>query len=135
VNARDYYLNFQKTVYDEPFVLRADLRFEEVDEHEGYVKGTLLLIGDFQLYIAEYVRTSPFVRRLKYRYHLQTLNGQLISRWDNAEHHRQVSTFPHHRHDELGAIHASPPMDITTILDAILPYILPGQSDQAPSTR
>jgi hypothetical protein len=135
VNARDYYLNLQKAVHDTPFVLRSDLRFEEVDEHECYVKGALLLIGDFQLHIGEYVLTSPFVRRLKYRYHLQALNGQLISRWDNAEHHRRMSTFPHHRHDGQGVVHPSSPMDIPAILDAILPYILPGQANQESSMR
>jgi hypothetical protein len=129
VNARDYYLSLQRTVHDEPFVLRSDLRFEEIDEHECYVQGDLLLIGDFPLRVAEYVLTSPDVRRPKYRYHLQTLDGQLISRWDNSEHHRKVSSFPDHRHDDQGGLHPSSPMDILGVLDAIDSYILPGQSD------
>lgn len=128
MNARGYYLSLQKAVHDTSFVLRSDLRFEEIDEHEGYVEGTLLLIGDLQLHVAEYVCTSPIVRRLKYRYHLQTLSGQLISRWDNAGHYRQIATFADHRHDAQQVVHPSPPMDIPTVLVAILPYVLPGQS-------
>jgi Family of unknown function (DUF6516) len=129
VNARDYYLGVQRTVHDSALVLNSDLLFEEVDEHACYVKGILLLISDFQLYIAEYVLTSPVVTRPKYRYHLQTLSGQLISRWDNATHHHEVSTFPDHRHDDRDGIHPSPPMDLSGVLDAVLAYILPLQSD------
>jgi len=129
VNARDYYLGVQRTVHDAVFVLGSDLRYEEVDEYVCSIEGILLLIGDFQLYIAEYVLTSPVVTRPKYRYHLQTFSGQLISRWDNATHHHEVSSFPDHRHDDREEIHPSPPMDLTGILDATLAYILPPQSD------
>ena len=103
MNARDYYLGFQRTVHGAPYVLNSDLCFEEVDEHVGYMAGVLLFIDDFQLYLAEYVLTAPVVRRPKYRYHLQTLAGQLISRWDNATHHHTVSNLPDHRHDDQGS--------------------------------
>jgi hypothetical protein len=129
VNARDYYLNFQRAVHSAPYVLSSRLRFEEIDENVCYVQGVLSLIGDFQLHLAEYVFTAPVVRCPKYRYHLQTPAGQLISRWDNAQHHHAVPTSPDHRHDDQGVIHPSPPMDIPHVLDAILSYILPGQSD------
>jgi len=36
----------------------------------------------------------------KYRCHWQDSNGRLIKRWDNAPHHPEVDTFPHHLHDE-----------------------------------
>ena len=56
MNARDYYLGMQRTVHGAAFVLSSDLRFEEVDEHVGYIEGVLLLIGDFQLYIYDNFR-------------------------------------------------------------------------------
>ncbi len=34
----------------------------------------------------------------KYSYHWQDVDGNLISRWDNSPHHREISTFPHHNH-------------------------------------
>ena len=34
-----------------------------------------------------------------YSYHWQNADGQLILRWDNAPHHRPISTFPYHLHD------------------------------------
>ena len=35
----------------------------------------------------------------KYRHHWQSRTGQLIKRWDNAPHYRDIDTFPHHLHD------------------------------------
>jgi hypothetical protein len=35
----------------------------------------------------------------KYRFHWQNKEGNLIKRWDNAKHHPEIDTFPHHMHD------------------------------------
>ena len=35
----------------------------------------------------------------KYRFHWQDADGQLYRRWDNAAHHPNVPTHPHHVHD------------------------------------
>lgn len=51
------------------------------------------LINGWKLYVWEHA-TPKFQR---YAYHI--LKGtELIIRWDNAPHHRQVKTFPHHKH-------------------------------------
>jgi len=104
-------------------VLRSDVRFEEIDVNECYVRGVLTLIGGFELHIAEYVVTDPILTRPKYRYHLQTSDGRLISRWDNAPHHPTVSTFPDHRHDDRDGIHPAPSMNVPDVLDAVLQFI------------
>lgn len=39
------------------------------------------------------------LRRSKYIFHWQTRDGLLIKRWDNAKHHPEISTSPHHLHD------------------------------------
>jgi len=129
VNAREYYSGLQAAIHGVPQVWRSDLRFEEIDEHECYVSGLLLLTGGYELYVAEYVITSPTEARLKYRYHLQTPDGQLVSRWDNAPHHPDVATFPDHRHDGQGEVCSSPPMTVPAALDAALSFILPSQTD------
>ena len=35
----------------------------------------------------------------RYRHHWQNHDGQVIKRWDNAPHHPEIDTFPHHLHD------------------------------------
>jgi len=37
---------------------------------------------------------------LSYRYHWQDATGRLILRYDNAPHHPEVESFPHHKHVE-----------------------------------
>lgn len=47
------------------------------------------------LYIKDYLFIDG---KRKYSYHWQDAHGRLITRWDNSLHHREISTFPHHRH-------------------------------------
>jgi len=123
LNARDYYLSLQNAIHAAPHVLRSDVRFEEIDVNECYVRGILTLIGGFELYIAEYVVTEPVLTRPKYRYHLQTSDGRLVSRWDNAPHHPTVSTSPDHRHDDQGGAHPASSMNVSNVLDAVLQFV------------
>lgn len=122
MNAREYYLDLQEAIHTKPHVLQSNMRFEEIDTNECYVRGVLTLIDDFELHAAEYIITAPRLTRPKYRYHLQTSDGTLVSRWDNAPHHPDVPSFPHHRHDRKG-VYPSPPITIPEVLDTILQFI------------
>jgi hypothetical protein len=124
VNAREYYLDIQATIHAAPHVLRSEMSFEEIDITECYIRGTLHLLGDLELHVAEYVVTEPGIQRLKYRYHLQASeNKALISRWDNVAHYPQLPTFPHHRHNSRGLVQPAEPMDVVKLLDAVLEFI------------
>ncbi len=124
MNARQYYLGVQSAIHAAPHVLRSEIRFDEVDSNECYIRGTIHLVGDLELHIAEYVVTEPAIQRLKYRYHLQrTEDRALVSRWDNVAHHPYVPTHPHHQHDDTGAVHPSSSMDMTMLLEAVLAFI------------
>jgi hypothetical protein len=46
-----------------------------------------------------YVREAIFPHTSKYSYHWQTSTGEMLLRWDNAPHHPEIPTHPHHRHD------------------------------------
>ena len=122
LNARDYYLDLQKAIHANPHVFQSDMKFEEIDTNECYVRGVLMLMDGFELHVAEYVITFPTLSRPKYRYHLQTSEGILVSRWDNAPHHSEMSSFPDHRHDEKG-VHPSTPMSIPDVLGVLLKFI------------
>ncbi|MCP4610188.1 MAG: hypothetical protein GY845_15875, partial [Planctomycetes bacterium] len=36
--------------------------------------------------------------KLRYAYHYQNSNDELIFRYDNVSHHPHISTYPHHKH-------------------------------------
>jgi hypothetical protein len=71
--------------------------FEIQDYKEGrdfyFLKIRANLVDGSTLYIRE------FVSEEEYNYSFQwQKNGELRIRWDNAPHHRELPTFPHHKH-------------------------------------
>ncbi|WP_347489345.1 DUF6516 family protein [Desulfoscipio sp. XC116] len=59
-----------------------------------YIKVQAKLVNETTLFIREYASEEDY----NYSYHWQEDNSQLIIRWDNAPHHKQIKTFPHHKH-------------------------------------
>lgn len=122
MNARAYYQSLQQEITASPLVMSSSLSFTEIDLNECYIRGSLLLLNRSELHIAEYVVTEPHPHRLKYRYHLQDRDGRLLSRWDNAPHHRSVPTYPHHRHDVSGGVEPAESTDLSTILQTLIAW-------------
>jgi hypothetical protein len=57
-------------------------------------------------------------------YAYQLFTDRPLLRWDNKEEFRDLTSFPHHYHDEGGAIHPSPltgdvARDLTAVLDMV----------------
>lgn len=44
------------------------------------------------------IESSNKIKRTKYSYHYQDKNGKLLKRWDNAPHHPEIKSYPHHLH-------------------------------------
>lgn len=122
MKSRAYYAGVQKAILAVPHVIQTRISFDEISEEECYIKGEITFNGGYELHIAEYVVTEPEFKRLKYRFHLQTPDGQMIVRWDNFPHHPEVKSHPDHVHVE-GKVKAAPPMDIPQVLDAVLSFI------------
>jgi sugar lactone lactonase YvrE len=67
-------------------------------EQEGEMlrfKAQLTFTNDSKLFIKEYVFEN---KERKYAYHWADISGNLICRWDNANHWTGISTSPHHKH-------------------------------------
>ena len=54
----------------------------------------------------------------KYSYHCQNNDGDLIVRWDNKPHWKDMSTYPHHKH-ENDQVSPSHRVKIVDVLDHI----------------
>lgn len=63
-----------------------------------YYRLKILLENRSVLFVREYVDEVERV----YSFHWQDQNDEMIMRWDNAPHHRHISTFPHHKHTPAG---------------------------------
>lgn len=117
MRSREYYSQIEAIIKDCPIVSHFSIDFDEIDLHIGYIKGRMELIDGSVLFFIEFVEIQENVaNRLKYKYHRQSENGDLIARWDNVPHHHGIDTFPHHTHDDKG-VHASPNMDLKTVID------------------
>lgn len=66
------------------------------------------------------------LKKRKYAYHWMDSNFQLLIRWDNALHHKQISSFPHHKHisDEKN-IFDSHDISLKEVLEVIASKIKP----------
>ncbi|MEA1906863.1 MAG: DUF6516 family protein [Euryarchaeota archaeon] len=87
----------------------------DFDGTAGYstLKIRVKLINHWYLQVWEH--ETPVTRR--YAYHV--FNGDtMVVRWDNAPHHRGISTFPHHKHAD-GVIIESEEMQIDGALAEI----------------
>ncbi len=117
MKASDYHRQFVESIRELAAILKSETEFREIDERECYLKAVITFTHGYTLRIAEYVVIEgERPQRLKYRYQLLDANQVPISPCDNAPHHKHVSTFPHHRHDEQGKVHSAHEV---TSLDAI----------------
>ena len=63
-------------------------------ENYYYIKAQLELQDGSCLMIRVFMSEDDY----NYSYHWQDINKNLIIRWDNSPHHKEISTYPHHKH-------------------------------------
>ena len=100
---------------------------EEAQGDVGLFRYKLVLRDDSLLEVFERFRvSSEAIVVSRYSFHWQNAAGDLRKRWDNAPHHRDVPTWPHHVHDG-GEANVLPhePMTIETVLAIISAAIEP----------
>ena len=124
MTAREYYNSVLQLFITSRVVLSQRVEFDEQDVHIAYLKGAISLIDGSTLFFAQYVQIgqagSGQINRKKYRYHWRALDGNTRYRWDNARHHPNLSSFPHHVH--VGAaedVRETLPADLWRVLDQI----------------
>lgn len=89
----------------------------EIEENQRRTYVKLELTDSSQLIIKDYKFSD---NKRKYAYHWMDGDRNLRIRWDNTEHWKTISTFPHHKHirnDEN--VTASIETDIESVLTCI----------------
>lgn len=91
------------------------------------MRNTLVLRGRISLVsggVFEF-RISQSPMGVSYSYHLMDEHGNVIFRYDNAPHHPEIETFPHHKHTPSGIEPTSEPsfanvmQEITTRMEQL----------------
>lgn len=78
-------------------VTSSSLTEKTYSEQKGYITGTLWFTDDSVLEFTE-VKSITKKFKDKYSYHYMDSAKQLLFRYDNSPHFRELSTFPHHLH-------------------------------------
>jgi hypothetical protein len=104
-------------------VVEAFIAEETVPNLEGNLQGRLRFWDNSLLVFSEVLVTQGVIlQKVEYSYHYQTADGTLIFRYDNSPHHRQIATFPHHKHTTEGIVDSRPLhlIDVLREIDTIL---------------
>lgn len=95
----DYFSEIQSLIRSSIFVENVDIEYEVKSRSIGIVHGILGMIDGSTFQFMELVNIkSDKMIRLKYRFHLMTVNDEMVFRYDNSPHHPEISTYPHHKH-------------------------------------
>ncbi|MCK4423602.1 MAG: hypothetical protein KAV18_05985 [Candidatus Omnitrophica bacterium] len=96
------------------------IKAEELGEEEGYIRVKVDLINGGVLEFFEYlILERDSVKIDKYSFHWQDKSGQLLKRWDNARHHREIRSFPDHIHMPDGQVEVSKKLDLQNVLQIV----------------
>ncbi len=99
-DASDYLAYVKALIVMSPQVIHWSVVREEAQGDMGLFRYKLVLRDGGLLEVFERFQVvSGSVRVGKYSFHWQDAAGNLHKRWDNASHHPEVPTHPHHVHD------------------------------------
>lgn len=91
-------------------------------QEKGAIEGEVFFNDNSQLDFNEVVNTNQNSKQ-KYSYHYMDENKELIFRYDNVQHHRDIKTFPHHKHTK-NSIEESKEPNLAKVLTEIEKEIL-----------
>jgi hypothetical protein len=91
----EYFKEVELRLKNAEIIADKSIDLREFGAKEGMLRGRLLFVDGSMLEFMEYLQEE---NRLKYRFHLMDKEGSMVFRYDNAPHHKDVSTFPHHKH-------------------------------------
>jgi hypothetical protein len=116
-----YISDIEMLFFYSPIVFEYFIRERDIREKEGYIRIRARLSNRDIFEAFEFVTViNDNIRVLTYRLQWQTADGQLKKRWDNAEHHGEIATFPYHVHvGASGEVQSSEAMSIQKALEII----------------
>ena len=126
-----YFSRLHDTILSRQEIRVELLEMSERSRHAGRSSefyARLRFPDDSVLNVTEKLRVEHFlILKERYTYHYQTADNILIFRYDNAPHHPEIETHPHHKHIEKRVIAANPP-DLSDVLREIDYYLYPTNS-------
>lgn len=120
-----YLDSIEKIIGSHPAVLSSTLQKQiGPDSKTIYLKGAITFADLSVLELSVFaISLSSRVVPEKYRFQYMDKKNQIVFRYDNAPHHKELSTFPRHKHLPDTVIPSEMPI-LADILDEISTFML-----------
>lgn len=115
----EYFQQIESQIAKHIHILETSLIKDKRSAHIGIVEGELLFKDEAVLHFIEFVNVKDTIQVYKYSYHYRDREGELIFRYDMAPHHREIDTFPHHKHIYPDTVIKTPVPTLAKVLDEI----------------
>ncbi len=117
MTANDYFDALDSKLREISALVVSSVIHREIDANTGigFLKGQITFVDGSKL---EFTEQLP-PERAKFRLHYMNSSGSMIARWDSAPHHKELRTFPFHKHTAKG-IEAHVPITLIQALDEIV---------------
>ena len=115
----EYFQQIESQIADCIYIIETSLVKDKRSLHIGIIEGELFFIDESRLHFIEFVNVKETIEVYKYSYHYQNRNGNLIFRYDMAPHHREIETFPHHKHIHSNKVMETYAPGLVQVLDEI----------------
>ena len=116
--------NLEKTIASSSIVLSSNIqKYFGPNGKTVYVKGQIIFMNssilEISIFVTEFSNTLSID---KYRFQYMDNHGKMHFRYDNAPHHHELPTYPHHKHTPDKTIQATLPSlkDILNEISAII---------------
>lgn len=110
-----------------PFKLSTRVEAENRGDIALYMRVEIVFIDESELHVREYLAALPEFTKIAYSYHYQSREKDLIFRYDNAEHHPEISTYPHHKHLK-NSLMDSREITLRVVIDEVLHLLFKGKA-------
>ncbi|MGD8649928.1 MAG: DUF6516 family protein [Desulfobacterales bacterium] len=94
----EYFQIIGNHITDCPYVAESQIRNDKRSFYIGVVEGEIRFTDNSFLHFIEFINVKEGINRYKYSYHYQDEAEKVVFRYDMAPHHKEIKTFPHHKH-------------------------------------
>ena len=115
----EYFHKVENRVSECIYVIESTILRDQRSLHIGIIEGKLLFTNESLLHFIEFVSVRGSTEIYKYSYHYQDRQGNLLFRYDMAPHHREIPTFPYHKHIHQNIVIESVCPTLEQIMDEI----------------
>ena len=109
----------EKLTYFKNIIKDYSIEKKIYSDNQGFIKLEIFFNNDSFLRIIE-VKDIEIKAKIKYSYHFMDKKNNMIFRYDNAEHYKEIKSYPHHKHTVNGVEESDEPILEDVLLEIMI---------------